>query len=143
MKTTTRVVSGRGTRILPSVACLVWLASGVIVHAQSVTATLVGTVTDESGAAVPKAVITVTKTGTEISRNVVTNDRGDFTVANLEPGFYRLVGGRDGFKRTVTEGIELLVNQTARVDLVLHVGAVAESIEVTGATPQWHRKLVL
>ena len=46
-----------------------------------------------------------------------------------------MTGGHEGFKQTVTDGIELFVNQTARVDIVLHVGAVADSIEVTGATP--------
>lgn len=136
MKRTARVVSGRSGILTQSLAaCLIWFTGSIVMHAQSVTATLVGTVTDESGASVPKAVITVTKAGTDISRTVVTSEKGDFTVANLEPGFYDLIGEHQGFKRTVTANIELLVNQTARVDVLLHVGAVADSIEVTGVTP--------
>src|SRR5947207_3273676 len=105
------------------------------VHAQSVTAILVGTISDQSGAAVPKATLSLTRTGTNLRRTVVSNEKGDFTIPNLEPGSYQLIGEHEGFKRTVLEGIELLVNQTARVDVVLQVGAVAESVEVTGATP--------
>jgi len=103
--------------------------------AQSVTATLVGTVTDESGASVPKASLSLTMTGTNVSRVALSNESGDFTIAGLQPGSYQLTGEHEGFKRTVVGGIELLVNQTARVDVVLQLGAVAESIKVTGVSP--------
>ncbi len=115
-------------------AGLAWLAGNVAVQAQSVTAILVGTVSDESGAAVPSATLELTRTGTGITRTMTSNERGDFTIPGLEPGVYRLAGEHAGFKRTVTE-VELLVNQTARVDIVLQVGAVADSIEVTGVSP--------
>jgi Carboxypeptidase regulatory-like domain len=122
------------TSLLLTVASLMWIANTNALDAQSVTATLVGTVSDQSGAAVPKATLSITTVGTNVKRTVVSNERGDFTIPGLEPGSYRLVGEHDGFKRTVMEGIELLVNQTARVDVVLQVGAVAESVEVTGTT---------
>jgi hypothetical protein len=114
---------------------LLFTASSLKLNAQSVTATLVGTVSDQSGATVPKATLTLTMTGTNVTRMVASNERGDFTIPNVPPGSYQLVGEHEGFKRTVMEGIELLVNQTARVDVVLQVGAVAESVEVTGVTP--------
>jgi len=110
--------------------------TGIVpLHAQSVTATLVGTVTDQSGAAVPRANLSLTMAGTNLKRTVVANDSGDFTIPGLAPGTYQLAGEHEGFKRTVIDGIEFLVNQTARVDVVLQVGAVAESVEVTGVTP--------
>lgn len=116
-------------------AGLAWLAANAPVQAQSVTATLVGTVSDESGAAVPNATLELTRTDTGITRTITSNERGDFTIPGLEPGVYRLAGEHAGFKRTVTDNVELLVNQTARVDIVLQVGAVADSIEVTGVSP--------
>ena len=116
-------------------AMLAWLGGGNVVDAQSVTAILVGTVSDQSGAAVPNATVSAIRVGTNLKRTVLSNEKGDFIVANLDPGPYQLVGEHDGFKRTIIEGFELLVNQTARVDVVLQVGAVAESVEVTGAAP--------
>jgi hypothetical protein len=100
-----------------------------------VTAVLVGTVTDQSGAAVPGAAVSVTMLGTNAKRMVLTNDTGDFTVPGLVPGTYQVTAGHEGFKQTVVGQVELLVNQTARVNVVLQVGAVAESVEVTGAAP--------
>ncbi|HXB69512.1 MAG TPA: carboxypeptidase-like regulatory domain-containing protein [Candidatus Acidoferrales bacterium] len=105
------------------------------IQAQSVTATLVGTVSDQSAAAIPKASLTLTMVGTNVKRTVLSGDSGDFTIAGLSPGTYLLVASHDGFKQTVMENVELLVNQTARVNVVLQVGAVAESVEVTGSTP--------
>jgi len=103
-------------------------------QAQSVTATLVGTVTDASGAAVPASTVAVTTIGTKVKRAAVTNESGDFTIPGLAPGAYRLVALHEGFKQAVVDGVELLVNQTARVNVVLQVGAVAEAVEVTGAS---------
>jgi hypothetical protein len=117
------------------IAGLLWLGTGASLQAQSVTAILVGTVTDQSGAAIPKANLTLTTLGTNIKRTVVTNDSGDFTIPGLAPGTYQLIAAHQGFKQSVVERVELLVNQTARLDVVLQVGAVAESVEVTGASP--------
>src|SRR5947207_2081658 len=86
-------------------------------QAQSVTATLVGTVTDQSGAAVPTANLILTAIGTNVKRTVVTGANGDFTIPGLAPGNYQLAASHQGFKQTVVEQLELLVNQTARVDV--------------------------
>jgi hypothetical protein len=116
-------------------ASLVWLGGASALDAQSVTATLVGTVFDQSGAAIPLATLSLTMLGTNIKRTVVSDEKGSFTIPSLAPGSYQVVGQHEGFKRTVMEGVELLVNQTARGDVVLQVGAVAESVEVTGTIP--------
>src|SRR5215470_2738366 len=101
-----------------SAACVVAVGS---LLAQSVTATLVGTVTDQLGANVPSASLTITTIGTNIKRSAVTNENGDFTLPGLPPGTYQLAASHQGFKQTVVDRIELLVNQTARVDIVLQV----------------------
>jgi hypothetical protein len=95
----------------------------------------VGTVFDSSNAAVPAARISLTNTGTSVTRMVVGNEHGDYILANLAPGTYRLVAEHDGFRRTLVDNVELFVNQTARLDVVLQVGAVAEVVEVTGQAP--------
>src|SRR5881628_766238 len=122
-----RSAPGRASLILLTISGLAWLGTGNIMRAQSVTAILVGTVSDQSGASVPNATVSAIRVGTNLKRTVSSNEKGDFIVPNLDPGSYQLVGEHAGFKRTVMEGLELLVNQTARVDLVLQVGAVAES----------------
>ena len=96
-------------------------------------ATMVGTIFDVSSAAIPQAKVTVTNKGTNVARTVTGNERGDYTITNLAPGFYQLVAEHEGFRRTVVGEIELLVNQTARIDLALQVGAVSETVEVSGA----------
>jgi hypothetical protein len=114
---------------------LVFLGFGIWAAAQSVTATLVGTVVDPSGAAVPGTKITVTNKETDVSRTVPSNERGDYIIPNLAPGHYQLTGEHEGFRRTVVTGIELMVNQTARVDVAFQVGVLAETVDVTGTAP--------
>ena len=117
-------------------ACmLLSLCHGFQAQAQSVSATLVGTVLDSSNAVVPTARLSLTNKDTNATRTTQANERGDYVFPNLAPGFYQLAAEHEGFRRTVLGEIELLVNQTARVDVVLQVGAVAETVEVAGAAP--------
>src|SRR5712692_4473293 len=121
-------------RFLVRIACsLAVLLTCIGARAQSVNATMVGTICDVSSAAIPQAKVTVTNKGTNVARTVTGNERGDYTITNLAPGFYQVVAEHEGFRRTVVAEIELLVNQTARLDLVLQVGAVSETVEVSGA----------
>jgi hypothetical protein len=108
---------------------------GILARAQSVTATLVGTIFDSTNAVLPQPKISLTNKGTNETRTVVGNERGDYIIPNLLPGFYQLAAEHDGFRRTVVGEFELLVNQTARVDVVLQVGAVADTVEVIGSVP--------
>src|SRR5262249_33472494 len=108
-----------GSLMLLGANLLAWPA-----YAQSVTATLVGSVFDQSRAAVPGATVFVTQKSTNSLRTVETNERGDYTVPNLQPGVYRVTAEHPGFKRTLVSEIELLVNQTARLDLLLQLGEV-------------------
>src|SRR3989442_1467791 len=122
-------------RLLVYFSCTLGLLLTCIgARAQSVNATMVGTIFDSSSAAIPQAKVTATNKGTNVARTVTGNERGDYTITNLPPGFYQLVAEHEGFRRTVAREIELLVNQTARVDLVLQVGAVSETVEVSDAS---------
>src|SRR5882762_1057424 len=102
---------------------------------QAVNATLLGTVTDSSGAAVPNAKVLITETNTGISRTSQTNDSGNYVFPDLPPGTYRVTAELSGFKRESKAGIGLVVNSTERIDLVLQPGNVSETITVEVETP--------
>lgn len=99
------------------------------------TATVVGRVTDNTGAVVQAAAVNVVNTDNQFVYNTVTNNEGSYYVPNLIPGSYRLTIEAPGFKRYVREGITLRTSEQPRIDVQLEVGAVTESINVTGAAP--------
>lgn len=97
------------------------------------TATLVGTITDNTGAVVPSANVTVVNTETQFVHNGQTNAEGFYYVPNLSPGTYRLTIEAAGFKKYVRDGVILRTSEQPRIDVKLEIGAVTESIQVTGA----------
>jgi hypothetical protein len=103
--------------------------------AQVANGALVGNVKDESGAAVPGATITAIETRTNISRTAISNEGGNYSFNNLSAGVYRVEGELVGFRKFAREGVEVDVNTTIRVDIQLGVGALAESVLVTGEAP--------
>ncbi|MEK7407810.1 MAG: carboxypeptidase regulatory-like domain-containing protein [Acidobacteriota bacterium] len=96
------------------------------------TATIVGTVTDPSDAVVPGASLTVTHQQTGFTRAVRSNASGVYVAPALPVGSYSITAEAPGFKRKTITGIVLQVNQEARINLVLEVGAVTETLTVTG-----------
>src|SRR5512133_1091560 len=99
------------------------------------TAQLGGEVLDHSGAAVPGAAVTVVNPATGTERKVVTGDTGDFTVPSLAPGEYTVTVSKPGFRQVKREGVRLEVNQTARLEFSMDLGAVSETVEVAGSAP--------
>src|SRR5216117_2120945 len=122
------------TRPTLGVAVAVLLLAGSAA-AQTSTATLTGTVRDSSGAVLPGVSLVVTDTLRGTSQSTMSNDTGNYTIPALNPGTYSLAAELTGFKKFLQEGIVLQVNQVARIDIVLAVGAVAETVSVTAATP--------
>jgi len=104
------------------------------VMGQAVNATLLGTVTDSSGASVANAKVTITETNTGISHTSQTNDSGNYVFPDLPPGTYRVIAEQTGFKRESRAGIDLIVNSTERVDLALQPGNMSETITVEAET---------
>jgi len=98
-------------------------------------ATIVGNVTDTSGAVVPGAKVTVINTETNFRFEGVTNQEGYYYVPYLRPGIYNVTIEAVGFKRYVRDRIELRTNDQPRIDANLEVGTRAESVEVQGQTP--------
>ncbi len=107
----------------------------VAAHGQQETATIVGTVTDGTGAIVPGATVMVTNVQTNISLTTQTDDRGAFAVASLRPGEYSLTVELSGFQKTIRTGVILQVAQVARIDLTLQTGQLTETVEVVGNSP--------
>src|SRR6266542_1145706 len=104
--------------------------------AQSNSGTLTGKITDNSGAGVPNAPVTVTEVSTGASQRVLTAPDGSFTISNLPAGTYRVETEVAGFRRSSISNIELLAGKPSRVDVVLEAGAVTmESVEVKGMSP--------
>ena len=93
---------------------------------------IVGAVTDSTGAVVVGAPVTITNTSTNAVRNAVTNDAGLYTVPGLVPGPYSVKIEMTGF-RVMTSSLTVQVQQTARVDFVLQVGQVTETVEVNAS----------
>ncbi len=102
--------------------------------AQSIFGTIVGTVTDASGAVVPGAKIRVINTQTNEKREFTTNESGNFEISNLFPGHYVLEGEMTGFANYRREGIDLTANQTIRADFTLQVTAGMTGITVSAET---------
>jgi hypothetical protein len=107
------------------------LLSAAAVMAQAVTGSLLGTVTDTTGGAVANTKIVATNTGTGIARQTTTNESGNYSFTNVDPGMYRVEAEMAGFRKTVRTGIEIQVNTTVRADIELQPGTVNEVINVT------------
>jgi len=103
---------------------------------QVVTASLEGMVHDATGAVVPSAKVTVINTSTNVQTAASSNSEGRFFLPSLQPGGpYTVIVEASGFKREERAGITLEVNQSARIDLQLQVGAATETVQVNGEAP--------
>ncbi|MBN9662473.1 MAG: TonB-dependent receptor [Acidobacteria bacterium] len=117
------------------IALAILVLSAALAYSQAVNGTLLGTITDASGATVPNAKVTITETNTGTTRSSQTNESGNYVFSDVPPGLYTVAAELTGFKRSSRPGVELTINSSPRVDLVLQPGNVSESIEVTAATP--------
>lgn len=116
-----------------SLACFVLGAS--LALAQSTTAELSGTVSDQSGAAISNAKVSIRSAATSETREATADAGGGFLLGQLIPGEYQLTVEASGFRRFVRSGFVLQVGQRARVEVALTVGSQSESIEVTAEPP--------
>lgn len=111
--------------------CALVLIFSTVGFAQAVSASLVGTITDVTGAAVPDSKVTITEVNTGVSRAGQTNDSGNYTFSNLRPGTYTVTAEKQGFKKASRANIDVVVDTTVRIDLALQPGEVSETINVT------------
>jgi len=103
--------------------------------AQSTASTVTGVVTDTSGAIVAGARVAVINESSGVALAARSNEAGLYRVPGLSPGAYRVEVEAPGFQRLVRGGITVQISQTLQVDLSLQVGAVQETVNVTGSAP--------
>ena len=111
------------------------LIGATVTFAQDVTATITGTVTDPSGAAIVGATISAKSVERGITYTAVSNDTGSYRISQLPVGNYDLRIEKQGFQTSLYPAFTLVLNQTARIDVEMKVGQVSQTIEVTGAAP--------
>ena len=95
-----------------------------------------GAVTDPAGAAIPEATVTVTNPATGQAVIAKAGPDGNYIVTSLRPATYDITVEHPGFQISIQKGIKLDVNQQARIDVQLKVGAVTTTVEVAGIAPQ-------
>ena len=100
--------------------------------AQTGTATITGLVTDDTGATLPGVTVTATNQATNVEHVSVTNSAGHYTITPVTVGTYTIKAELSGFRTSATPAIAIEARQVARLDFKMAVGAIAETIEVTG-----------
>ncbi len=120
------------------ILCMTLLALLCGAHAawaQDVTASIYGTVSDATGAAVAGANVIAKSVERGVTYTAVTNETGLYRISQLPVGNYELRVEKQGFQATVFDAFTLVLNQSARLDVALKVGQVTQTVEVTGAAP--------
>src|SRR6185369_11817178 len=110
------------------------LLAPVAARAQSFTASLLGDVTDSSGAAIPNATLVATNVANNQRTEARSDTTGRYVVPQLQPGVYTLEASAAGFKRYVQTSVNLAVGQQTRLDISLTVGEITENVTVEAAT---------
>lgn len=113
-----------------------WLAfAAVALRGQTPSASVVGRVSDASGAVIPAVTVQLTHLDTNQSHQSASNEAGDFTIPYLAPGRYSLEARADGFRVYRRPEFVLAVDQVLRLDLQMEVGSLSESVTVTDTPP--------
>ena len=113
----------------PIQCCLLLVVS---VSAQEYRATLLGTVTDPSGAPIPGAIVRAVKADTNVPRETVTNIGGFYSLIGLDPAEYTVTVTANGFKTIINSGIVLQTAQKLNLPLKLEVGQMMQEVTVLG-----------
>jgi Carboxypeptidase regulatory-like domain/TonB dependent receptor len=130
-----RLPSAKRCSVVPWVFFCIGLLLASRVSAQVAGAMLKGSVTDATGATVPKAQVSITDVATGIAHNVTTDAAGTYSAANLRPGDYQVRVTATGFAVEVRSGITLTVGAQQVLDISLRVGQMSQVVEVAGEAP--------
>jgi len=125
--------------LLISLVCIALLIGGspTILHGQTGTATLSGTIMDPSGKVVPGADVSITNVDTGVARETKTNGDGIYVLPALQPGRYRVIVTKPGFKQVALTDVTLNTQDSVSRNFNLEVGAVSETVTVTGTNGMW------
>ena len=128
------IYAKRSTYVLLLTLFVAVFSSGQLLAQATATGTIQGTVTDQSQAVVPGAQVVATFKATGATRTITTNDTGAYRFDFVPAGAYQVRVTKQGFA-TVVENTELLVEQSATVNVTLSPGAATEVVEVAGTAP--------
>ena len=124
-----------GVRLLFCLVVMLFAATSFS-YAQNASATLTGSVTDPTGAAIPGAEVIVTNESTGFKTTVTTNGAGQYTATQLTPARYTVTATAKGFKSVVEHGIELAVGEQGRLNVKLPIGTASQTVTVSGQGSQ-------
>ena len=122
--------------VLAAVTLLILAVASIPALGQVTSGTIIGTVTDQQGAAVQKATVTVTDVSKGTFDTATTNDSGNYTVTHLIPDSYSVKVEAPGFKTFQATNVAITADATQKVDAQLQVGSAGETMEVTAEVPQ-------
>src|SRR5262249_2117664 len=120
----------KGARI-NLIAALILACAATIALGQEFRGSITGRITDNTGAAVAGATVTIINTSTNSSSSTATNENGDYTALYLIPGPYHLTVEAKGFKKATKQNIEIRIGDKLQLDMQLEVGNVSETVNVT------------
>lgn len=114
----------------------IWLSTTAVLAQTSVQASIIGIVTDETGAVLPGVTITASSPALQLKRVTgVTDTHGEYRLSGLDIGLYEVTYSLDGFQGVKREGVRLSAGFTAKIDVALKLGSINETITVSGASP--------
>jgi hypothetical protein len=129
----------RSRRVCWFAVCLavvaVFLSVPTFLLAQGTTGRIVGRVADPGGAVLSNVKVTLVNEATNVSRDIKTNDNGDYDFIEVPVGTYRLEFDVAGFKKNVRRGVNLDINQVITLNMTMQVGATQEVVDVTSEAP--------
>jgi len=117
-------------RVIAIMLAIGALTTPALCFAQSERGSITGVVVDTTKAVIPGVSVKVINTATNATTTVVSSDSGTYSAANLPPGTYRIEASLEGFRSANVDGIRLTAGATARIDVILSLGALAESVNV-------------
>ncbi|PYQ70439.1 MAG: hypothetical protein DMG01_27495, partial [Acidobacteria bacterium] len=120
-------------RILAASVLAIGLAT--IAEAQILYGSVVGVVRDGTGAVMPGATVTIVNRDTNLTRETTTNSEGAYSIINVLPGPYDVKVTLAGFRDVARNNVPVTINEIARVDVTMEVGAVSETVMVVGESP--------
>ncbi|MBS1822090.1 MAG: TonB-dependent receptor [Acidobacteria bacterium] len=114
------------------VACMFLCCAPISLAQTSITGALAGTITDSTGAVVPGAKIVIVNQATRVERSTVSGSSGRYNLAFLLPGTYQVNASKEGFKSVVIPAIDIVVTETAALNISFEVGAASATVTVEG-----------
>ncbi|RPI18982.1 MAG: carboxypeptidase regulatory-like domain-containing protein, partial [Acidobacteria bacterium] len=117
------------------VAALLLMAVGAALFGQDPRGTMLGRVTDATGAVMPGVEVRATNAETGVTITALTNERGNFNMPFLLPAVYKVTAEMPGFKGYAREGVQIRVGQTVEINIPMEVGEISQTVNVTAETP--------